>query len=169
MKLSIIIPVYNELKTLPEILKKIEAVDFGLEKEIIIIDDCSTDGTRDYLKSLTSLKSPTILKIIYQEKNQGKGAALRAGFKNMTGDLAVVQDADLEYNPQEIKEVIAPIINGHADVVFSSRFLSDRPHRVLYFWHYLGNKTITFFTNVFANINLTDVESCYKEIGRAHV
>jgi glycosyltransferase involved in cell wall biosynthesis len=167
MKLSIIIPVYNELKTLPEILKKIEAVDFGLEKEIIIIDDCSTDGTRDYLKSLTSLKSPTILKIIYQEKNQGKGAALRAGFKNMTGDLAVVQDADLEYNPQEIKEVIAPIINGHADVVFSSRFLSDRPHRVLYFWHYLGNKTITFFTNVFANINLTDVESCYKAFRRA--
>jgi glycosyltransferase involved in cell wall biosynthesis len=159
MKLSIIIPVYNELKTLPEILKKIELADLGVEKEIVIVDDGSTDGTRDYLKKLIS---QVPVKILLQPKNMGKGAALRAGFKNMTGDLAIVQDADLEYEPREIKEVVGPILDGHADAVFSSRFLGDRPHRVLYFWHYLGNKIITLGANIFANINLTDAESCYK-------
>lgn len=169
MKLSIIIPVYNELKTLPEILKRIEAVDLGIEKEIIIVDDGSTDGTREYLNSLISPISPITpisQKILLQPKNSGKGAALRAGFKNMTGDIAIVQDADLEYDPKEIKNVIQPILDGHADVVFSSRFLGDRPHRVLYFWHALGNKIITLFTNLFANINLTDAESCYKAFRR---
>jgi len=163
MKLSIIIPAYNELKTLPEILKKIEAVDLGVEKEIIIVDDGSTDGAREYLKNLTS---PITTKIILQPKNRGKGAALKTGFKNMTGDLAIVQDADLEYNPKEIKDVIQPILDGRADVVFSSRFLGDRPHRVLYFWHYLGNRIITLGADVFANINLTDAESCYKAFRR---
>jgi glycosyltransferase involved in cell wall biosynthesis len=162
MILSIVIPVFNELRTLPEILKKIEAVDFGMEKEIVIVDDFSTDGTREYLNSQISQISPISPKIILQPKNLGKGSAVRVGFKNATGDILIIQDADLEYDPKEIREVISPIVNGNADAVFSSRFLGDRPHRVLYFWHYLGNKTITFFTNIFANINLTDIESCYK-------
>lgn len=161
-KLSIVIPVYNEKDTLEEILKRVEAVALPLEKEIIIVDDGSCDGTREILKILPRAKH----QIIFQEKNSGKGAAVKRGFLAATGDIVLIQDADLEYDPQEYPLVIEPILNGQADAVFSSRFISSRPHRVLYFWHYLGNRLITTLSNIFTNLNLTDVESCYKAFSR---
>ena len=155
MKLSIVIPVYNEKETILELIKKVDSVN--LEKEIILVDDASTDGTRDILKSLGDKK----YKIFFHDVNQGKGAALRTGFKHVTGNIVIVQDADLEYDPNEYGKLIAPILDGKADVVFGSRFLSG-PHRVLLFWHYLGNKILTTLSNIFSNLNLTDMETCYK-------
>ncbi len=162
MKLSIVIPVYNEKNTIREILRRVEASDIGdVQKEIVIVDDCSSDGTRDILKEYESRH-----KIIYQPINKGKGAALKTGFAEASGDVVIVQDADLEYNPNEYAKLIAPILENKADVVYGSRFLGGEPHRVLYFWHYVGNKFLTFFSNVFTNLNLSDMETCYKVFRR---
>jgi len=162
MKLSIIIPVYNEKNTILKILDRVEAVSLvGIEKEIIIIDDKSNDGTFDILKTIEHK-----YRVIYQEKNQGKGSAITVGFKVSSGDLIIVQDADLEYDPNEYKEVLEPIIKGDADVVYGSRFISNKPHRVLYFWHSVGNKFLTLFSNMMTNLTLTDMETCYKAFNR---
>jgi len=157
MKVSIVIPVYNESSTIGKILDHVKAVD--LQKEIIVVDDCSTDGTREWLKNLTDPE----VKVLFHEVNRGKGAALRTGFSFAGGDVTIVQDADLEYDPQEIPVLLKPIADGKADAVFGSRFLSG-PHRVLLFWHYVGNKVLTTFSNMMTNLNLTDMETCYKAV-----
>jgi len=152
-------PVYNEARTLRAIVDRVLAVD--IEKELIIVDDGSTDGTREVLRQI---QSPDV-KIHLQPRNQGKGAALRAGFQQATGDIIVVQDADLEYNPEEYPVLLKPILDGHADVVYGSRFLAG-PHRVHLFWHYAGNRFLTLLSNMLSNINLTDMETCYKVFRR---
>lgn len=162
MKLSIVIPCYNERNTIQAIVTAVKNSPIS-DKEIVIVDDCSTDGTRDVLRSTIA---PQVDTIIYHEVNQGKGAALRTGFKHVTGDVVVVQDADLEYDPQEYGRLLEPIETGKADVVFGSRFISDRPHRVVYFWHRVGNHVLTLFSNMFSNLNLTDMETCYKMFRR---
>ena len=161
MKLSIIIPCYNESST---ILSLIEAVKQSPVKnrEIIIVDDGSKDGTRDILGALIDPE----IRTIFHKSNQGKGAALRTGFREATGDICIVQDADLEYDPQEFPIVIQPIIEGKADVVFGSRFQSGRPHRVVYFWHRIGNGVLTLMSNFFTDLNLSDMETCYKAFRR---
>jgi len=158
-KLSVVIPVYNEKKWVRELVRRVQAVP--LPKEIIIVDDCSTDGTREILTSLEG----DGLRVIYQPANQGKGAALRAGFRLITGDVVVVQDADLEYDPADYVHLIQPIIDNRADVVFGSRFTGDS-QRVLYYWHYVANKVLTTLSNMFTNLNLTDMETCYKVFRR---
>ncbi len=160
--LSIVVPCYNEVKTIQTIISKILKADsLGLKKEIIIVDDGSTDQTRTILKKYQSRKN---FKIIFQKQNQGKGAALKTGITNSTGDIVLVQDADLEYDPEEYPILLEPIINNKADVVYGSRFLGGRPHRVLYFWHSLMNHWLTTFSNMLSGINLTDMETCYKVI-----
>ncbi len=160
MKLSIVIPVYNEKNFIREIVERVRKVSLqDVEKEIIIVDDFSTDGTRDILQRDLE---PLVSKVIYREKNQGKGAALRAGFQQVTGDIVIIQDSDLEYNPAEYPKLIQPILENQADVVYGSRFIGSEPHRVLYFWHYVGNKFLTLLSNMFTNLNLTDMETCYK-------
>jgi glycosyltransferase involved in cell wall biosynthesis len=157
--ISIVVPIFNEIKTLPEILKRIEkASTFGLKKEIILVDDGSTDGSQRFLKKLDTKK----YKVKIQKENKGKGAALKVGFENATGDIILIQDADLEYNPDQYPTLIEPIIKFNADVVYGSRFLTYKPHRVLYFWHSIGNKILTTIANVFSDLNLTDMETCYK-------
>jgi glycosyltransferase involved in cell wall biosynthesis len=162
MKLSIVIPCYNERHTIQDIVTAVKRSPIA-DKEIVIVDDCSTDGTRDVLREQIA---PQVDKIVYHDVNQGKGAALRTGFKYVTGDVVVVQDADLEYDPQEYSRLIEPIELGRADVVFGSRFISDRPHRVVYFWHRVGNYILTLTSNMFSNLNLTDMETCYKMFRR---
>ena len=164
MKLSIVIPVYNEKKYIQEIVRRVRQVNLsGIEKEIIIVDDYSDDGSRQVIKEqLESL----VDKVIYQEKNKGKGAALRSGFQAVTGDIVIVQDADLEYDPQEYDKLLKPILDEKADVVYGSRFVGSEPHRVLLFWHYVGNKILTLLSNMFTNMNLTDMETCYKMFRR---
>lgn len=161
-KLSIIIPCFNEEKTIKMLLDKVLEVELNIEKEVLIIDDCSTDNTREILKTLLNQK----IRVFYQEKNQGKGAAVKLGLNKCTGDLAIIQDADLEYDPQDYKSLLSPIIDKKADVVFGSRFIGDKPHRVLYFWHSIGNKFLTTISNMFTNLNLTDMETCYKLLNR---
>ncbi len=157
-KLSIIIPIYNEKNTILEIVSRIERADVkGLEKEIILVDDCSTDGAKEVLRALENK-----YKVFYHEKNKGKGAALRTGFKEATGDIILIQDADLEYNPDEYPRLLEPIIEGRADVVYGSRFTGIGAHRVLFYWHHLGNLFLTMFSNMFTNLNLTDMETGYK-------
>lgn len=142
-----------------DLLNVVKLVDVGdLEKEIIVVDDGSTDGTREVLKNLLT----NDFKIIFQTVNQGKGAAIRRGFTEASGDFIIIQDADLEYNPEEYKYLLQPLIDGKADVVYGSRFIGDRPHRVLFFWHFVGNKLLTILSNIFTGINLTDMETCYK-------
>lgn len=162
MKLSIVIPCYNEKDTIRSIIDAVKAAPVK-EKEIIIVDDFSTDGTRDLLKGELANAAD---KIVFHDYNQGKGAALRTGFKEATGDVVVVQDADMEYDPQEYPILIEPIALGRADVVFGSRFMSGGSRRVLYFWHMVGNKFLTLLSNMFTNINLTDMETCYKMFKR---
>jgi len=156
MKLSVVIPVFNEKNTILEVIDRVRAVD--LTKEIIVVDDYSTDGTREVLNSLPSADG---LKVIFQPRNMGKGAALRTGFSAVTGDMIVVQDADLEYDPAEYANLIQPILADKADVVFGSRFLGG-PHRVLLFWHSVGNRVLTTLSNMLTDLNLTDMETCYK-------
>ncbi len=165
--LSVVIPVYNERYTLMDLLSRVRAVP--VRKEIILVDDGSKDGTRDLLRELE--QSPpndeyNTIRVFFHEVNQGKGRALRTGFAQATGDWAVVQDADLEYDPSEIPRLLQPIIEGKADVVYGSRFLGDYSHRVLYYWHFLGNQVLTTLSNCFTNLNLTDMETCYKVFKR---
>jgi len=157
MKLSVIIPVFNEKNTVLELLRRVEAVPLSLEKEIIVVDDFSTDGTREVLGGLGR---PDI-RVLFHAKNMGKGSALRTGFSEATGDIVIIQDADLEYDPAEYPGLLAPILDGRADVVYGSRFLGG-PHRVLFFWHSVGNRFLTGLSNVVTNLNLTDMETCYK-------
>jgi glycosyltransferase involved in cell wall biosynthesis len=158
-KLSVVIPVYNEERWITEVIRRVQAVE--IPKEIIIVDDCSKDGTRDILKTINDDN----VRVIFQEKNQGKGAALRRGFAEATGDVVIVQDADLEYDPAEYPRLLQPIIENKADVVYGSRFIGER-HRVLYYWHSVANKVLTTLSNMFTNLNLTDMETCYKVFRR---
>lgn len=157
-KVSIVIPIYNEEKTLEKIIAAVEKADvWGLEKEIILVNDCSRDKSAEILEKYRDRH-----KIHHHKKNQGKGAALKTGFGAATGDIILIQDADLEYDPAEYPDMLKPILDGKADVVYGSRFLGHRPHRVLYYWHYVGNKLLTRLSNMFTNLNLTDMETCYK-------
>ena len=158
MKLSVVIPVYNEAATLAEIVAKVQAVD--VDKELILVDDFSTDGTRDVLREIES-KHPNV-RVLLHERNFGKGRALRTGFKHATGDYVVVQDADLEYDPEDYPKLLRPLEAGKADAVYGSRFLSTEEHRVLYFWHSIGNRLLTLLSNMATDLNLTDMETCYK-------
>jgi len=158
MKLSIVIPCYNEAKTIRTIVDRVRAAPVP-DKEIIIVDDCSRDGTRDLLRTEIA---PLVDQVIYHANNQGKGAALRTGFAAATGDVVIVQDADLEYHPNEYPKLLQPIQDGRADVVFGSRFSGGDAHRVVYFWHMVGNKFLTLCSNMATNLNLTDMETCYK-------
>ena len=163
--LSIVIPVYNERTTLEEILRRVEAVEIPLRREIVLVDDMSSDGTRDLLKELAGQRPDLVVK--YHESNQGKGAALRTGFAAASGDIVLIQDADLEYDPKDYPALLAPILEGKADVVYGSRFLGGTgTHRVHLYWHYLGNKMLTTFSNMMTNLNLTDMEVCYKVFRR---
>jgi len=157
MKLSVVMPVYNEKGTVHEIIARVLKVDTGLEKELVIVDDFSTDGTRDVLGQLDNPR----IKVFFHPKNMGKGAALRTGFSQAQGDIVLIQDADLEYDPREYPKLLEPLLDGRADVVYGSRFLGG-PHRVLFFWHYVANKMLTGFANLLSNLNLTDMETCYK-------
>jgi glycosyltransferase involved in cell wall biosynthesis len=160
MKLSIVIPIYNEVDTIDEIIRQVLAVDIGMDRELVLVDDGSRDGSRDKLSAIA--KEHPEWKICLHDVNQGKGAALRTGFAEATGDLVLIQDADLEYDPRDYPRLLGPVLDGHADVVYGSRFLGGGPHRVVFFWHSIGNRFLTLMSNMMTDINLTDMEVCYK-------
>lgn len=160
-RLSVVVPIYNEKDTIIELIRRVQAV--AIPKEIILVDDGSTDGTRDILAKIEQRPD---LRIILQERNQGKGAALRTGFSQAKGDIVIIQDADLEYDPRQYRRLIQPIVEGVADVVYGSRFVPVGPHRVLYFWHSVANRALTTLSNMFTDLNLTDMETCYKVFRR---
>ena len=160
MKLSVVIPVYNERGTILEIYNRVKAVD--LDKEIIFVDDCSTDGSREILQAINEEGT----KVFFHDRNRGKGAALRTGFAQVTGEIVIIQDADLEYDPSQYPKLTRPILEGKADVVYGSRFVTGDYRRVLYFWHMVGNTFLTLLSNMMTNLNLTDIETCYKVFRR---
>ncbi len=164
MKISVVMPCYNEAITIEKIVQEVLQVELALERELIIVDDCSTDSTRSYLQTLTNFDD---IRIIFHDRNRGKGAALRTGFAHASGDIIIIQDADLEYDPSEYGKLLKPILDNKADVVYGSRFIGGESHRVLYFWHALGNRFLTFLSNMFTNLNLTDMEVCYKVFKRS--
>lgn len=163
-KLSVVIPAYNEANTIHLILNKVKKVQLkeGIEKEIILVNDCSTDTTADAIRKYQSENKDLNIQFYEHEVNQGKGAALHTGIQNATGEFLIIQDADLEYDPEEYNMLLKPVLNGNADVVYGSRFMGSNPHRILFFWHTIGNKFLTFLSNMFTNLNLTDMETCYK-------
>ncbi|MCP4351380.1 MAG: glycosyltransferase family 2 protein [Desulfobacterales bacterium] len=160
-KLSVIIPIFNEADTVEQIVRLVQAVP--IDKQLILVDDYSTDGTREILQNIADADN---IQVLFHEKNYGKGTALRTGISNAKGDMVIIQDADLEYDPNEYPKLIKPIVDGKADVVYGSRFAGGESHRVLYFWHYVGNKFLTLLSNCFTNLNLTDMETCYKVFRR---
>jgi glycosyltransferase involved in cell wall biosynthesis len=164
MKLTIVIPCYNEVQTIDAIIDAVRKSQYP-DKEIIVVDDCSSDGTREKLKADIE-SSGRVDRVIYHEQNQGKGAALRTGFRHATGDIVIVQDADLEYDPNEYPRLVEPIVSGRADVVYGSRFAGGEAHRVLYFWHRVGNSFLTLLSNMLTDLDLTDMETCYKAFRR---
>ena len=162
-RLSVIIPAYNESSTILDILQKVAGLDIpGIELEITVVNDCSTDDTKALVEKFISGQSGEQVKLLNQEKNQGKGAAIHRGIKEASGDYLVIQDADLEYDPEEYRDLLNPVLKAQADVVYGSRFMGDKPHRILFFWHSIGNKMLTTLSNMFTNLNLTDMETCYK-------
>lgn len=171
-RVSVVMPIYNERDTIRTVIAKVKAVP--LPKELILVDDCSKDGTRDILREIAAEESArpdpnNVVTVVFHEANTGKGGAVRTGFSKTKGDVVLIQDADLEYDPGEYPRLLRPIVEGKADVVFGSRFLGDQEHRVLYYWHYLGNTVLTTLSNMFTNLNLTDMETCYKVFTRAAI
>jgi len=165
-KLSVVIPVYNEKDTLAELVRQVLAVEIKLEIELIVVNDASSDGSDKIIEEICREHGSVPIKVVTHNHNQGKGASLRDGFAQVSGDLVIIQDADLEYNPNDYHRLLKPILDGRADVVYGSRFSGGLEHRVLYFWHYVGNKLLTTLSNMCTNLNLTDMEVCYKVFRR---